>query len=447
MTEEARNQGREIGSIGNRAAAWLAWSVWALCVGLLALTVLLDYYYLPPLPNRGNANPYRFLAVPLVVYATVGAFVASRRPRNLVGWLLCVIGFVFAVLGFSVAYPDYVLLAHPDTSLPGGAYMACISQSLVVLPILIPAVTLLILLFPDGHLPDRSLRAVPWVVLGGGATSILWAVTAQTVYGRYSLENPLHLGGAFGAAVDGFGRLGAAAFLVSLVVAIITVFVRLGSAQGAERQQLKWFAYAAAVLLGLLFIGPVFSWFLPVWLSYPLGVAGLSAIPVAVGIAVLKYRLYDIDRIINRTLVYGALTALLAAGYLGSIMVLQGIGNLVFQVPFRAITGQDTQLATVAATLAMAALFNPLRRRIQSFIDRRFYRRKYDARKTLEAFSAQLRNETDLDALSEDLVGVVRETMQPAHVSIWLRPAALPKGDGSGLQPLFTQLPERRSVS
>ena len=366
--------------------------------------------------------------MPLVVYAIVGALVASRRPRNLVGWLLCVIGLVFAVLGFSVAYADYVLLAHPDTSLPGGAYMACISQSLVVLPTLIPAATLLILLFPDGRLPDRSLRAVPWVVVGGGATCLLWALTAETVYGRYSLRNPLHLGGPLGVAVDGFGRLGAAAFLICLVVAIITVFVRLGSAQGVERQQLKWFAYAAAVLLGLLFFAPWIAWILPGWLSFPLGIAGLSAIPVAVGIAVLKYRLYDIDRIINRTLVYGALTALLAVGYFGSIMVLQGIGNLVFQVPFRAFLGQESALATVAATLAMAALFNPLRRRIQSFIDRRFYRRKYDARKTLEAFSAQLRDETDLDALSGDLVGVVRETMQPQHVSLWLRPESAPKG-------------------
>jgi hypothetical protein len=150
-------------------------------------------------------------------------------------------------------------------------------------------------------------------------------------------------------------------------------------------------------------------------------VAVFSAIPVAVGIAVLRYRLYDIDRIINRTLVYGALTALLAAGYFGSIMVLQGISGLVYQVPFRALTGQESQLATIAATLVIAALFTPLRLRLQSFIDRRFYRSKYDTRKTLEAFSAQLRNETDLDALSADLVDVVRETVQPAHVTLWLR--------------------------
>ena len=150
--------------------------------------------------------------------------------------------------------------------------------------------------------------------------------------------------------------------------------------------------------------------------------------PIATGIAILRYRLYDIDRIINRTLVYGALTALLAAGYFATIMALQGIGSLVFQAPFRAFQGQESALATVAATLAMAALFNPLRHRIQSFIDRSFYRNKYDAAKTLEGFSMKLRDETNLDALSDDLVGVVRETMQPAHVSLWLRPETAQKG-------------------
>jgi hypothetical protein len=268
------------------------------------------------------------------------------------------------------------------------------------------------LLFPDGHLPDRSLRSVPWVVVMGSATSSLWAVTSERVFDRYSVQNPLWLGGALGDVVDGFGRIGAAAILVTLVVAIITVFVRLGSAQGVERQQLKWFAYAAAVFLGVGFLSPGIGWYLPGWFSFPLGVAVFAALPVAVGIAVLRYRLYDIDRIINRTLVYGALTALLAAGYFATIWALHGIGDLVFQVPFRALFGQKSTLATIAATLAMAALFNPLRRRIQSFIDRRFYRRKYDTRKTLEAFSSQLRNESDLDALSNDLVRVVRGTMQ-----------------------------------
>jgi hypothetical protein len=145
-------------------------------------------------------------------------------------------------------------------------------------------------------------------------------------------------------------------------------------------------------------------------------------LPVFTGIAIVRYRLYDIDLIINRTLVYGVLTGTLALVYFGGVALLQGVGSVVLQIPFRALTGQETQLTTVAATLAIAALFTPLRRRVQGFIDRLFYRRKYDAAKTLEAFSARLRNETDLDALSNDLVGVVRETMQPAHVSLWLHP-------------------------
>jgi hypothetical protein len=366
----------------------------------------------------------QFIAVPLLVYVTVGAFVASRRPGNLVGWMLCAIGFVLVAEGFGLAYADYALLARAGSALPGSVYMICISQSLVALPALILVFTMLILLFPDGHLPDRSLRAVPWVAVGGGTVSALWAVTAEDAFGRYSVRNPLHVGGILGDVVDGFGRLGAAALLVSLVVAIIAVFVRLGDAEGVERQRLKWFAYAAAVLLGSIFIGLPFAWFLPPWIGFPLGVAVFSAIPVAVGVAVLRYRLYDIDRIINRTLVYGALTALLAAGYFVTIVALQGIGNVVYQVPFRALTGQESQLATIAATLAIAALFTPLRRRLQSFIDKRFYRSKYDTRKTLEAFSAQLRRETNLDALSADLVEVVRQTIQPAHVSLWLREPA-----------------------
>jgi hypothetical protein len=199
-------------------------------------------------------------------------------------------------------------------------------------------------------------------------------------------------------------------------------------ARGVERQQIKWFAYATVVLVG----GAVLAFTVSEatglrWLGelgLVLTMVGLAGLPLAIGIAVLRYRLYNIDRIINRTLVYGSLTTMLLAVYFGGIVVLQRL--------FVLLTGERSTLAVVASTLVIAALFTPLRRRIQGFIDRRFYRRKYDTRKTLEAFSAQLRNETDLGALSDDLVEVVRETMQPAHVSLWLRPEATPKGERAG---------------
>ncbi len=188
---------------------------------------------------------------------------------------------------------------------------------------------------------------------------------------------------------------------------------------------MKWFAYALAWLATSSTFSFVVSDTLGIpwleWVSFVLAMAGVVGLPVAVGIAILKYRLYNIDLLINRTLVYGALTAALALTYFGGVATTQAI--------FRALTGQEQQpqLAIVVSTLVIAALFNPLRRRVQAFVDRRFYRRKYDAAKTLRAFSAKLRDETDLNALSDDLVGVVRDTMQPAHVSLWLRPGKASK--------------------
>jgi hypothetical protein len=205
--------------------------------------------------------------------------------------------------------------------------------------------------------------------------------------------------------------------------------LRYRRSRGEEREQIKWIAFAASVV-GLLFLVGIVIMFIyafepPSWTKLLDSVTVLSfgGVPIAIGFAVLKYRLYDIDLLINRTLVYGSLTASLALVYFGGVAMTQAI--------FRALTSQQEQpqIAIVISTLVIAALFNPLRRRIQSFIDRRFYRRRYDARKTLEAFSAKLRDETNLDALNAELVGVVRETMQPAHVTLWLRPDTAPKQD------------------
>jgi hypothetical protein len=214
----------------------------------------------------------------------------------------------------------------------------------------------------------------------------------------------------------------------------LSLVLRYRRSGSEEREQIKWIAFAGS-FVGLMSLVTVFSTLIfeplflgatgtqPIWLVLLQDVELLSfaGIPVAVGFAVLKYRLYDIDLLINRALVYGSLSATLALVYFGGIVVLQRL--------FVVLTGQQSTLAVVASTLLMAALFSPLRRRIQGFIDRRFYRKKYDARKTLEAFSTKLREGTDLDALSNDLVGVVRETMQPAHVSLWLRPDSSSEGE------------------
>ena len=248
--------------------------------------------------------------------------------------------------------------------------------------------------------------------------------------GHPGVRNPFGLEGTPWVATAGVVIL--LLLPLSMVASALSLVLRYWRSGGEEREQIKWIAFAASVV-GLLYLITMVSslffplaWFAagtPLWLGLlqHAALVSFTAVPIAVGFAVLKYRLYDIDFLINRTLVYGSLSALLALVYFGGVATTQAI--------FRALTGQEEQpqLAIVISTLVIAALFNPLRHRIQAFIDRRFYRRKYDARKTLEAFSAKLRDETDLDALSDDLVGVVRETMQPAHVSLWLRPDASSK--------------------
>jgi hypothetical protein len=264
-------------------------------------------------------------------------------------------------------------------------------------------------------LPSRRWRWVAWLTVAFVVAGVITAAfSTDPENGLGPIRNPL--------GIEGFtpvskGLLYTMAPLLFGAVAL-SVFMRLRHAVGVERQQIKWLAYAAAALaLGVIFNVITLAIDTPLWFERAANayftVAG-EAVPIAIGIAILRYRLYDIDVLINRTLVYGSLTATLVALYFGGIVVLQRL--------FIVLTGEKSTLAVVASTLVIAALFNPLRRRIQSFIDRRFYRRKYDARKTLERFSARLRDETDLEALHNELVGVVRETMQPAHVALWLRP-------------------------
>jgi hypothetical protein len=352
-----------------------------------------------------------------VGYSTVGAILASRLPKSPIGWLFCAIGLSFGVVHFSAEYAIYALLARPG-SLPWGEASIWL-WSWVWVPA-IGLVVFLDLLFPDGRLPSARWRWFARFTIAAVAVGVILAAFSPGPILELPIRNPL--------GIEGFPNVyrPVEVFMYTLVVVgASSMLLRLRRAGWIERQQIKWFAYATAVAISgiilkntiFLMTGETWVW----WVGLVLTVIGLAGNPIGMGVAIFRYRLYQIDLIINRTLVYGSLTATLVALYFGVIVLLQRV--------FVAFTGDTSTLAVVASTLLIAALFNPLRRRIQSFIDRRFYRRKYDARKTLESFSAQLRDETDLEALRGDLVGVVRETMQPAYVSLWLRPETAPEGE------------------
>jgi hypothetical protein len=405
--------------MSTRTATHLAWALCALSLALTALSLLLLVLNL----SHRDAHVYDYWlenTLTAISYAPVGALIASHRPVNSVGWLLCLYGLAISIGHFSSQYAIYTLLAQPN-SLTAGEAMAWISSW--ILPIIIGIQVFSYLLFPTGRLPSRRWRWLAWLTVACvvmGVTSSAFSFGANAGLGP--VQNPLGIKGISNI----YGVVLTFMSTVLYVAVASSLLVRLRRARGVERQQVKWFVYAAAATIGgitLAYVIPnsidALPWFERV--GYALNIAVTPAIPVSMGIAILKYRLYDIDLLINRTLVYGSLTA--------TLVVLYFVGIVVLQRMFVLLTGQQSTLAVVASTLAIAALFNPLRRRVQGFVDRRFYRRKYDARKALEAFSATLRDETDLEALNNELVGVVRETMQPAHVSVWLRPDTVPKGE------------------
>jgi hypothetical protein len=395
--------------------AWIAWSACMITGVLLAGAVALAI-----LSDRFSAY-YAFFTVDVVLCALVGGLIGSRKPANAVGWILLGGAVCLALQEFAREYAAYGLLVDPG-SLPLVQPMAWL-LSWIYVPGLSLLLAFLPLYFPDGRLPSPRWK---WVALSAVFLTVALAVESALLPGKIKDErivNPLGIE-QLQPVLDLLDGVATVATFVIVGAAVASLLVRFRRSVGDERQQIKWLLYAAAaiptwfatnLLLSAAF--PALSELVAFWLVDNLLFAGT---PIAIGVAILKYRLYEIDLIINRTLVYGSLTATLVAVYFGGVVLLQRL--LV------ALTGEKSTLAVVASTLVIAALFNPLRRRIQSFIDRRFYRRKYDARKTLEAFSAKLRDETDLDALSDDLVGVVRETMQPAHVSLWLRPDTPSKG-------------------
>jgi hypothetical protein len=376
------------------------------------------------------------VSVPFLAFPLVGALIASRRPHNPIGWICLAFGLSWMLLGLFDYYGVYGL-AKPDT-----VPFAVVSYALVDwlwLPTVGLLAIYLLLLFPNGRLPSRRWRPLAWL---SGAVIVLLGVDSVLAPGPLTelegVRNPFGLEGAPWLVDAQIVLL--LLFVACILASAVSLILRYRHSGGEVREQIKWIALAGS-LVGLL-LSAVLGLIIvaegtrggggstPLWLQGLLFVMLLSfaGVPVAIGLAVLKYRLYDIDLLINRTLVYGSLSVMLIVVYFGGVTATQAV--------FRTLTGQQEQpqLAIVVSTLVIAALFNPLRHRIQSFIDRRFYRSKYDARKTLEAFSSKLRDETDLQTLNNDLVGVVRETMQPAHVSLWLRRDTASRGKGSGVK-------------
>jgi PAS domain S-box-containing protein len=387
---------------------WLAWLVCALTLALIVCAVALAIL------NGTDVFSLLYL-VAVALSALVGGVVATRRFANPVGWILLVGGAIFAFQEFSLEYAIYGLVTNPF-SLPLVRTMGWLA-SWIYVPGLLLLLSFLPLYFPDGRLVSSRWRWVAGLALVLAVVGPISSAFLPSPTRVWDIVYPLGIV-ALGPVSDLLDEVATVLYCGVIFASAASLAVRFHRSVGEEREQIKWLAYAASALTAWLLIDPL------IWVDSPIldevvrpTMDGLlfAGIPVAVGVAVLKYRLYDIDLIINRTLVYGTLTGILALIYLGSVVLLQDF--------FHALTGQEgqSQLAIVLSTLAIAALFIPLRRRIQSFIDKRFYRSKYDAKKTLEAFSAKLRDETDIDALSDDLVEVVRETIQPTHVSLWLR--------------------------
>ena len=416
MTQRTGEQGWGGGGTSSRTAAWLAWSLVALSVALLVGGIALSRAAssaVPDLSVVGETEDGPVIAnlVTLLTFSVVGAIIASRRPRNTIGWLFCSVGVTLGLNSFVGDYAEF-WLASGFGARSLGETAAWVSSWLWILLLYAPA-SMLLLLFPDGRLPSPRWRPVAWGVALGTVGGVMGnALKAGPLVDFPQIANPFGVEGAFVGMVGVSGSIVAAG---SMVASAASLIVRLRRARSEQRQQIKWLAYGGVLVVGGVCVGVlIIPWSVPA--SIVVMSVSLLGLPVFTGIAIVRHRLYDIDLIINLTLVYAILSATLAVAYFGGIVLLQQV--------FAGLTGHEKlpQLAIVVSTLVIAALFNPLRRRIQSFIDRRFYRRRYDARKTLEEFSAKLRAETDLRTLSDDLIGVIGETVQPEHVSLWLRP-------------------------
>jgi hypothetical protein len=396
-------------------AARLGWSLFGFSALLLAVALVLNLRR-PQYADLGATTGELVLALALLLFGWFGALIVSRQPSHPIGWILCALAGTIVLLVFANEYAIYGLITHPGAA-PGAAALAWFTTWAIAIPLGLLAA--LLLLFPTGRPPSPGWRWWLWVA---GIANLLWVLSALEVWPQRGadllrLETPDPDGVLF--------LVGATVSPVAVLAAGVSVLVRFRRARGIERQQIKWLLYAVLTMI----LGYPLLMVALAALGYTSELAGdvsvsllVAPVPLAMGLAILKFRLYDIDRLINRTLVYGLLTAILGLLYAGAVLLL---GEL-----FGGIGGEPPSWAVAGVTLAVAALFQPARHRIQAVVDRRFNRRKYNAARTVEAFSARLRDEVDLDALAAELLAVADQTMQPTMASLWLRPAvqARPRG-------------------
>jgi hypothetical protein len=394
------------GAARSQTVAWLARLACGLAVVLLGAALLL-LLARPPGPLPEGSMSREELAVRLVSRLgppVLAGLICLRRPSNPYGWVWSGYALGWAVVGFTDAYKLYVAAgarplwwASPIVWVGGVAF-----------PSLFALTALILLLFPDGRPPSRRWRGLAWTICAVGLLGTV-AAALRPVHDT-AVGNPLAVEGAVGDTLGAVADFAITALLFAILVSAVTLLLRFRRARGQQRQQLKWLAYGGGLFAALLVIALVGLQAPRLW-NAVLETLTFGALYAAVGVAVLRYRLYDIDRLLNRTLSYGLLTLLLGGGYAGLVL---GLGQLL---------GRDSSLAVAVATLVVAAVFRPARRRIQAVVDRRFNRRRYDAVRTIGAFSARLRDQLDLDTLSIELLGVVDQTMEPTWASLWLRPS------------------------
>jgi hypothetical protein len=396
-----------------RRSAWVTWGLLVLggvgnAAGL-ALSVANGSL-------RDDLGDTLILRAAFAAFLVVGCLILARRPGNVIGWIFTAVGLLTMTGGLVDPYAKYAYVTHPG-SLPAPIVADWI-DGWIWMPTIVLMLVFPVLLFPTGRSLSPRWRPVAWLAAATTAGYAVFEALSPTLElpdGR-TVANPIGVAGVGNVDTNVLGVVLTVLALLSLVAAVCSLVLRFRRSHGTERQQLKWFTYAGALML----LTPL-GIFLPSLGNLPFVV--VIAVPIAMGIAILRYRLYDIDRLINRTLVYGALTVSLGLLYAAAVLLLgQVFGGVGEDPPSWAVAG---------ATLAVAALFQPARRRVQALVDRRFDRRKYDAAKTVEAFSARLRDEIDLDTLSAELLAVVNQTMQPTGVSLWLRPPTHGSSGGS----------------